>query len=213
MKRRRKCPSWSIINYNYDTALVKNKHIYTVHWFQSSWSQKSKTVTGRGRKPTVGLSIKHQTQGDPPCNISLCTCITKCLKNTLKPNKQIIVIHIPVLQCPNLMFCSVLPLKIYSKIKVKASLTEGDTSIWILMLDIQVGDTCWSVDVPVRGCRCWGSSWASRGSRLCRAPGPLGVPPPSEAWCQRLMQTCWCTQIYGWKHNSFTLKEGKHVFS
>lgn len=50
---------------------------------------------------------------------------------------------------------------------------------------------------PLRGCRCLGNSWASRGSRPCRAPGLRGAPPPSGAWCRTPRQTCWCTRIWG----------------
>lgn len=64
--------------------------------------------------------------------------------------------------------------------------------VWVLRLWWGPNILCWLV----RGCRCWGSSSASLGSHLYRAPGLRDVPPLSEASSRKLRQTCWCTQIY-----------------
>lgn len=74
-----------------------------------------------------------------------------------------------------------------STLDVLVNLTRSHLSIWHRL---------------VRGCQYWGSSSASLGNRLCRAPDLHGVLPPSGALCQTLMQTCWCTQI--WKEKKKT---------
>lgn len=59
----------------------------------------------------------------------------------------------------------------------------------------------------LKGCRCLGNSWASLGSRLCRALGLHGALPPLEASYQTLTQTCWCTQIWGHRRHFNCFKD------
>lgn len=176
-KTQKKQKNWSIINYVYFTALLQHTNIYTVY---------ADFRAARAQSPSP------KQWHLPPVKVF----VTLVLVNLISPtNKSLssLFLHFIV----KWTYC---PLKIKVKVirtercEECVSLTEKMfvTSLEVLRL-LWWGPSVWSR--LLTGCRCLGSSLASLGSHLYRAPGLHGVRPPSEALCQTQMQICWCTQI------------------
>lgn len=66
LKRRKENLGWSIINYDYYTALLQNTNIYTVYADSRAAGAQSFQLKNSNSEGSVSLSIKHQTRGDPP---------------------------------------------------------------------------------------------------------------------------------------------------